>query len=50
VPITETVARNLFEKLNVIYDGLRAGKTLEDIFMVAEPTLALVYQSYFLSL
>ena len=43
-PITETVARNLFEKLKVIYDGLRAGKTLEDIFMVAEPTLALFYQ------
>ncbi|MEI6628634.1 MAG: leucine-rich repeat domain-containing protein [Alphaproteobacteria bacterium] len=45
VPITKTVARNLFENLNVIYDGLRAEKTLEDIFMVAEPTLALVYKS-----
>lgn len=45
VPITETVARNLFAKLEIIYDGLRAGKTLEDMFMEADPHLALVYQA-----
>lgn len=45
VPITETVARNLFEKLGKIYDGLNDRKTLEEIFMAVDAPLAQVYRS-----
>lgn len=45
VPITETVARNLFEKLGKIYGGLNDRKTLEEIFMVVDAPLAQVYRS-----
>ena len=45
VPITETITRNLLEKLSTICDGLRESKTLEMIFSEVDPELAAVYHA-----
>ncbi len=45
VPITETIARSLFEKLRQISNGLKEGRILEDIFMMVDRPLAEVYQT-----
>lgn len=45
VPLTETIARGLLEKLRVICDGLRKGQTLEELFMVVNQPLAHVYST-----